>query len=99
MRRHSNPYRINDPDNLLEVGENSSHPELGDARRIWKFHAYTFHSATEVENFFASEGLNLNHYEMRPKLHREFAKNLVVIDIVKRNAIGVREGNRRLMEG
>lgn len=96
MRKHHNPYLIRDSNNLLEVGENSSHPELDDARRIWKFHSYTFQSATEVERFFNSEGLDLSQYDYRPKKVREFAKNLIIIEIVSKTALPMRESSRRV---
>lgn len=66
MRRHVNPYRILDPKNLLEVTENSSHPELGDSKRIYRFKAYTFHSAAQVLRFFDSEGLRLQDFWISP---------------------------------
>lgn len=94
MRRHLNPYRILDHKNWLEVSENSSHPELNDARRIWKFQAYTFTTATEVDKFFATEGLKLSDYATEPVWHKEYGKNLIIVNIVpkylSRNERGLR---------
>lgn len=98
MRRHINPHRVNDPSDIFEVGENSSHPELDDARRIWKFGAYTFNSATEVAKFFEQEGLNPRQYDMRPKSVREFSKNLIIIQIVPKTALPRRTSERSLRE-
>lgn len=85
--RHSNPYKIHDPDNFLEVTANSSHPELQDARRIWKFHAYTFTNETEVAKFFESEGLNLKDYHYEPEYKKDNynGKHLIVINIKPKN--------------
>lgn len=92
--RHSNPYYIRDEKNWLEVTENSSHPELDDAKRIWKFYAYTFTSATEVDKFFSEEGLDRNKYTTESKSVREFHKNMIIINIVpkgtSRNDRGLR---------
>jgi len=83
--KHVNPYRIKDPNNWLEVTENSSHHELDDAKRVWKFRAYSFTSATEVEKFFRDEGLILKDYVGEPKAHREYNKNLIIINIVPKS--------------
>ena len=83
--KHVNPYRINDPNNIFEVSENSSHPELGDADRIWRFGGYVFKSATEAQKFFNDEGLNPNHYDIEPIAKRLFHKNTIEINIVPKH--------------
>lgn len=85
--KHKNPYRVNDPNNLFEVGENSSHPELEDARRVYKFKAYSFNSATELEKFFMDEGLNPAHYTIEPVIKRnyEHGKSLIIINVVAKS--------------
>jgi hypothetical protein len=82
--RHNNPYRINNPDDFFEVGENSSHPELQDCRRVWKFGAYSFSTATELQKFFSDEGLNPKNYVMEPIIQRDFSKNLIIINIIEK---------------
>lgn len=82
--RHKNPYRVNDPDDIFEVSENSSHPELDDCRRIYRFGGYTFESATELQKFFESEGLDPKRYAIEPRMEREFAKNLITINVVEK---------------
>ena len=84
--KHSNPYRINNPDDIFEVSENSSHPELRDCRRVWKFGGYTFRTATELEQFFRNEGLNPKGYVLEPVMHRESAnaKNMIVINVIEK---------------
>lgn len=85
MKRHVNPYRINDPHDLFEVSENSSHPELCDAKRIWKFRGRTFRSATEVQKYFDNEGLNPKLFWMMPEWEKENGmKATIVIKIVER---------------
>lgn len=83
---HLNPYQINNPDDFLEVGENSSHPELQDAKRIWKLGGYTFTNATEVQKFFSDEGLDPRQYVMEPVLEKNTiaGKNRVIINIVEK---------------
>lgn len=83
--KHVNPYRINDPDNIFEVGENSSHPELRDAKRLWKFKAYTFLSATELEKFFEAEGLNPSDYVLEPRMDRDVGHTKVIINVVEKS--------------
>ncbi len=84
--RHRNPYRISNPDDIFEVGENSSHPELQDCRRVWKMGGYTFSSATELEKFFRDEGLNPKGYVLEPVMHRDSAnaKNMIVINVIEK---------------
>jgi hypothetical protein len=93
--KHVNPYRINDPDNIFEVGENSSHPELRDAKRIWRFGAYTFHSATEIQRFFADEGLDPRRYDIEPVAKRMFHNNMIEINVVPKH----QSRNERALRG
>jgi hypothetical protein len=86
---HVNPYSIQDPANLLEVGENSSHPELKDAKRIWSFRGYTFHSATEVEKYFKNEGLDIRRYWMKPVWIKEDWRAFIRIEIVEKTSTRV----------
>lgn len=83
--KHKNPYEIQDPDDLFELVENSSHPELKDSHRLFKFGAYTFKTATELKKFFESEGLDQNRYWFNASMHREAAKNKIVIEIVEKH--------------
>lgn len=85
MISHSNPYKINDPNNIFELGENSSHPELKDATRLWKFRAYTFTSATELEKFFSDEGLDSSKYVLEPFIQKDIGKNKIIINVVHRS--------------
>jgi D-alanine-D-alanine ligase-like ATP-grasp enzyme len=78
-----------DPANLLEVGENSSHPELKDAKRIWSFRGYTFHSATEVEKYFKNEGLDIRRYWMKPVWIKEDWRAFIRIEIVEKTSTRV----------
>lgn len=82
--RHSNPYRINNPDDIFEVSENSSHPELDDARRIYRLGGYTFQSATELQKFMEAEGLNPRNYAIEPVMEREFSKNMIIVNVVEK---------------
>jgi hypothetical protein len=82
--KHKNPYRINDPQNLFEVGENSSHPELNDKKRVWSFRGYTFHSATELERYFNNEGLDPRRYWMKPTVVESDDGNYIKIFVVER---------------
>jgi len=84
--KHVNPYHINDPHNWLEVSANSSHPELKDAKRIWKFGAYSFTSENEVAKFFESEGLKISQYSTNPTLRKNGfnGKNEIIIEIVEK---------------
>lgn len=83
---HKNPYRINDPNDIFEMTENSSHPELADAKRIWRFGAYTFHSATELQKFFSDEGLSPQGYVAEPYFEKNTiaGKNRIIINIVEK---------------
>jgi hypothetical protein len=83
--KHTNPYVINDPNNIFELGENSSHPELKDARRIWRFHSYVFSSATELAKFFDDEGLNPKNYVIEPELKSDMGKNMITINVVPKH--------------
>jgi hypothetical protein len=83
--KHNNPYRINDPTDLLEVGENSSHPELRDAKRYYTFGAYRFATATELERFFESEGLSRRDYWMRPVATRNAMGNEIKIEVIPKH--------------
>lgn len=80
--KHINPYTINDPDNWAEVTENSSHPELNDARRVWRFGGYGWNNATDAIKFLEGEGLDPKRYTTKSKKVSEFAKNLIIIEIV-----------------
>lgn len=84
MRRHSNPYRINDPSDLLEVSENSSHPEMADAKRVWEFKGRVFHSATELQKFMENEGYNPRRFWMKPEWVKEDWRTFVRIRVVER---------------
>lgn len=81
--KHHNPYRINDHENIFEVTENSSHPELKDAKRLWIFGAYTFKSATELERFFKEEGLDPRHYWIAPQMEKDLAGKVIIRIYVK----------------
>jgi len=87
--KHVNPYRINNPNDLLEVSENSSHPELKDAKRVWSFRGYTFHTATELERYFKSEGLDIRRYWMKPVWVNADWRNYIRIEVIERTATGV----------
>jgi len=82
--RHSNPYRIQNPNDLFEVGENSSHPELKDSKRIWSFRGYTFESATELEKYMRNEGLDPRRFWMKPEWVKEDWRSFVRINVVER---------------
>lgn len=101
MREHRNPYRINDPDNLLEVSANSSHPELADAKRVWLFGGYVFQTPEAVERFFNDEGLDLRHYDIEPRLRKTTGgKNEIIIRIVhKKDSRNTRGLSRIDMDG
>lgn len=98
MRKHLNPHRITDPNNIFEVGENSSHPELDDSIRIWKFKGHTFTSATEAAKFFEQEGLDPKHYDIRPRSQRDIGRNKITIEIIPRGAVPSGVQYRRLRE-
>jgi len=55
---HKNPYRINDPTNIFEVAENSSHPELYDRRRIYDYKGHRFTSAEKCQKFLEEHGID-----------------------------------------
>lgn len=82
--KHLNPYRVDDPKNMFEVGENSSHPELDDNMRVWKFRDRTFRSATEIQKYFENEGLNPKAFWMKPVAVKESHRNTIYIHIVER---------------
>lgn len=84
--RHVNPYRIKNPQDIFEVGENSSHPELRDAKRLYVFGAYRFSTATELQKFFSSEGLNPKQYWMKPRLDRDAMGNKIIIEVVPKHS-------------
>lgn len=56
--RHRNPHRIHDPNNIFEVAENSSHPELYDSRRIYDYKGRRFKTAVEAEKYLTDHGIN-----------------------------------------
>lgn len=102
--KHVNPYRIRDPKDFFDVGSNSSHPELRDAKRIWKFGGYTFLNPEAVEQFFKDEGLDVKNYVIEPIMEQNViaGKNRIIINIVEkfksRNYRALRElsnGNER----
>jgi len=64
--RHLNPYRIADPNNIFEVSENSSHPELRDRRRIWDYKGKVFTSATACQKYLEGEGINWRKLKLTP---------------------------------
>lgn len=82
--RHRNPYRINDPKDIFEVGENSSHPEMMDAKRVWSFRGRTFMSATELEKYMNDEGLDPRRYWMKPEWVKEDWRHFIRIQVVER---------------
>lgn len=96
MSKHYNPYRINDPKNLFEVGENSSHPELEDTKRIWEFNGHIMRSATEVEKYFNNEGLDPRKYWILPTWEKDGANMVVRIKIVQRVSPEERKNVREL---
>lgn len=81
--KHKNPYYINDHEDLLEVTANSSHGELKDCKRLWKFGGYTFDSPTKVEEFFNQEGLDIRKYDWDPEYVKNWhaGSSLIVIHI------------------
>ena len=83
--RHYNPYRIDDPNNIFDVGENSSHPELKDKVRVWRFKAYSFTSATELHKFFDNEGLNPKDYVLDPHIQKDIGGNKIFINVVHKS--------------
>jgi hypothetical protein len=56
--RHSNPHRILDPNNVFEVAENSSHPELRDKYRIYEYKGKIFKTATQCQKYLEDEGVD-----------------------------------------
>lgn len=82
-RTHINPYRINDDKDLLEVTENSSHPELQDSKRLWHFGAYTFKSGNEVKKFFEAEGLDITQYWFTGKLEKDIGGRAIIHIYIK----------------
>lgn len=84
MKKHVNPYSIHDPANLFEVGENSSHPELKDAKRIWEFKGYTFRSAAKLQDFFKDQGLDSRKFWMLPSWENDGAHYIIRIKIIER---------------
>lgn len=84
--KHSNPYKIHNPDDFFEVSENSSHPELQDAKRVWRFGGYTFLTATELKKFFEAEGLNPANYVQEPYFEKNVVggKNRIIINVIER---------------
>lgn len=83
---HVNPYRIQDHDNIFEESENSSHPEMGDGKRLWKFQAYTFETATELQKFMESEGLDPRRYETSPVRVKDAMGAKIFINIVPKGS-------------
>jgi hypothetical protein len=81
--RHTNPYRINDGSDIFEVSENSSHPDLKDSLRLWHFGGYTFKTATQLMNFFNSEGLDPKTHWIEPKWERNTDGKSVIHIFVK----------------
>ena len=83
--RHRNPHRINDPTDLLEVSANSSHPELNDKYRIWKFNGYTFRKPEELERYILNEGYNIKKLWMHPvAVADESGRNTIIIHVAER---------------
>lgn len=66
MRKHSNPYRIQDPTNIFEVSENSSHPELYDKLRVWDYKGRVFTSATECQKYLEDHGIDWRRLKLTP---------------------------------
>lgn len=101
LRRHINPYRINDPGNILEVAENSSHPELEDARRVYKFEGYSFNSATELQKFFEAEGIDIRRMTIEPVMRRnyEHGKTLIIVNVVPKHKSRNDEALRKINRG
>lgn len=89
--------RIYDEKCIFEVGENSSHPELQDAERIWLFGGYTFRTATELEKFFANEGLDPKMYWMEPYSQTTYAgKRKILIKVVPKGLARSQRGLKEL---
>jgi len=83
--KHRNPYAITNPDDIFEVSENSSHPELKDAKRIWRLGGYVFHSSTELHKFFTDEGLNPRNYVIEPVIQSDMGKNKITVNVVEKH--------------
>lgn len=82
--RHTNPYKIRDEKNIFEVGENSSHPELQDCKRIWYMNGYTFRTATELEKYMRSEGFNPKSFWIKPEWQDREGETIIAIKVVQR---------------
>lgn len=66
MKKHNNPYLINNPSDIFEVGANSSHPELNDRERVWHYKGHTFHKPEHLETFLKNEGVDPRTLWMHP---------------------------------
>ena len=66
MKQHRNPYRIQDPNNIFEVSENSSHPEIFDKRRIWDYKGKVFKTATECQKYLIDNGIDWTRLKLTP---------------------------------
>jgi hypothetical protein len=87
VKKHSNPYRIKDPTNIFEVSENSSHPELYDKRRIWKYKGKVFKTATECQRYLEDEGINWRRLKLVPIRHLDGDGSCVIMcNVVERTA-------------
>ena len=79
MRQHRNPYRINDPNNIFEVAENSSHPELKDKYRLYKYKGRIFRTATEAQKFLDNEGIDVKRLKLVPVRHLDADGSVIII--------------------
>ena len=57
--RHRNPHEVADPDDIFDVFENSSHPELYEHTRIYCFKGRTFTKLEHLEQHLKDEGVNV----------------------------------------
>ncbi len=77
MAKHRNPHRVNDPKDIFDVCENSSHPELFERRRIYDFKGRIFQTLTDLEKFMENEGYDPMHFWILPKWERDGDGSLV----------------------
>lgn len=55
-----------------------------DAKRVWSFRGYTFHSATELEKYMSNEGLDPRRYWMKPEWVKEDWRSFIRISVIER---------------
>lgn len=84
-RKHLNPYRVNDEKNWFEVGENSSHPELDDSKRVWKFNGRHYKTATDIEKHFKEYGLRQEFFKIQPRSEIDgTGHKTIIIEVVEK---------------